>query len=295
MIVVTAPTGLIGHQVLHNLLDSDEPIRVIARDPSRLPAHTRERVEVVEGSHGDLDVVTRAFAGAHSVFWLVPPDPHAESVEAAYVGFSRPACDAFKNQGVKQVIGVSAFGRGTAVARNAGYVTASLAMDDLIASTGVSYRALTMPSFMDNLLRQVESIKNLGMFSLPISGDLKQPSCATRDIATVAAKLLLDHSWSGVESRPVLGPEDLSYNDMAQIMSEVLGKPVRFQQLTPGETFKARLLQRGMSEAMAQGYLDMWIAYNQELVTAEPRTPNSTTPTSFRQWCEEVLKPAVLA
>jgi hypothetical protein len=28
---------------------------------------------------------------------------------------------------------------------------------------------------------------------------------------------------------------------------------------------------------------------------AEPRTPLSTTPTSFRQWCEEVLKPAVLA
>ena len=93
MIVVTTPTGLIGHQVLTNLLESDEPIRMIVRDPSRLPAHTRERVEVVQGSHGDIDVVTRAFAGADTVFWLVPPDPHAESVEAAYVDFSRPACD----------------------------------------------------------------------------------------------------------------------------------------------------------------------------------------------------------
>ena len=107
--------------------------------------------------------------------------------------------------------------------RTHGLVTASLAMDNLIASTGVSYRALTNPSFMDNLLRQVESIKRQGLFSLPISGDLKQPSCATRDIAAVAARLLLDHSWSGVASRPVLGPEDLSYHDMARIMSEVLG------------------------------------------------------------------------
>jgi hypothetical protein len=49
--------------------------------------------------------------------------------------------------------------------RNAGWVTASLAMDDLIAGTGVSYRALTMPSFMDNILRQVEAIKSRGMFS----------------------------------------------------------------------------------------------------------------------------------
>jgi uncharacterized protein YbjT (DUF2867 family) len=295
MIVITTPTGQIGHQVLHNLLGNDEPIRVIVRDPSRLSPRERERVEVAQGSHGDLDIVTRAFAGADSVFWVVSPNPHAESVEAAYVGFSRPACEAFKSQGVKRVVGVSAFGRGTAVAAHAGYVTASLAMDDLIASTGVSYRALTMPAFMDNLLRQVESIKNQGMFSFPMSGDLKQPTCATRDIATVAARLLLDHSWSGVESRPVLGPEDLSYNDMAQIMSEVLGKPVRFQQLTTGETFKARLLQSGRSEAMAQGYLDMWTAYNEGFVTTEPRTPESTTPTSFRQWCEEVLKPAVLS
>jgi uncharacterized protein YbjT (DUF2867 family) len=293
MIVVTAPIGLIGHQVLDNLLDSFEPIRVIARDPSRLPAHTRERIEVVQGSHGDRDVVTRAFAGADSVFWLVPPDPRAGSIESAYVDFTRPACEAFKRQGVKRVVGVSTLGRGTPWAAHAGLVTASLAMDDLIASTGVSYRALTMPSFMDNLLRQVESIKKEGLFSLPISGGLKQPSCATRDIAAVAARLLLDHSWSGVESRPVLGPEDLSYNDMARIMSEVLGTAVRFQQIT-GEAFKARLLARGMSEAMVQGYLDMWVAYDQGLDTAEPRTPESTTPTNFRQWCEDVLRPAVL-
>ena len=63
----------------------------------------------------------------------------------------------------------------------------------------------------------------------------------------------------------------------------------------PGEAFKARLLQRGMSDAMAQANLEMWVAYNQGLDTAEPRTPQSTTPTSFRQWCEEELKPRVMA
>ena len=70
-----------------------------ARDPSRLPSHTRGRVEVVQGSPGDIDVGTKAFAGAGSVFWLVLPDPHAESVEADYVGFTRPAFDAFKSRG----------------------------------------------------------------------------------------------------------------------------------------------------------------------------------------------------
>jgi uncharacterized protein YbjT (DUF2867 family) len=294
MIVVTAPTSDIGRQVLANVLDKGESVRMIARDPSRLSPQTRQRVELVPGSHSDFDVVNKAFTGADAVFWLVPPAPDAKSVEAAYVDFTRPACTAFKSQGVKRVIGVSALGRGTPVAKNAGLVTASLAMDDLIASTGVSYRALTMPSFMDNLLRQVAPIKNQGVFFSPIAGDRKLPACATRDIAAVAAKLLLDHSWSGQGSVAVLGPEDLSFNDMSRIMSEVLGKPVRYQQI-PFDAYKARFIGFGMSEAMAQGMTDMAAAKNDGLDNAEPRTPENTTPTSFRRWCEEVLKPAVLS
>jgi uncharacterized protein YbjT (DUF2867 family) len=292
MIVVTTPTGQIGHQVLENLLGSDEPLRVIARDPSRLPAQTRERVEVVQGSHGDREVVSKALAGADAVFWLVPPDFRAASVEAVYVDFSRPACEAFKSQAIDRVVGVSALGRGTPWAASAGLVSASLAMDDLIASTGVSYRALTMPSFMDNVIRQVDAIKNQGMFFSPIAADRKLPTCATRDIAAVAVKLLLDDSWSGQGSVPVLGPDDLSHDDMAQIMSDVLGRPVRFQQI-PREAYKAGLTEHGMSEAMAQATLDMMVAKDNGIDNAEPRTPESTTPTSFRRWCEDVLEPAV--
>jgi len=294
MIVITTPTGLIGHQVLEHLLDSGEALRVIVRDPSRLAPEARKRVELVEGSHGDPDVVDEAFAGADAVFWLAPPDPRAESVEAAFLDFTRPAAEAFKRHQVKRVVGVSALGRGTPWAAHAGYVSGSLAMDDLIGSTGVGYRALTNPSFMDNILRQTDAIKNQSMFFSPISGDRHLPAVATRDTAAVATRLLLDETWSGVEEVPVLGPEDLSFNDMAEIMSEVLGKPVRFQQI-PFQAYKARFVEFGMSEAMAQGMTDMAAAKNEGLDNAVKRTAENSTPTSFRQWCEEVLKPAVVA
>ena len=114
------------------------------------------------------------------------------------------------------------------------------------------------------------------------------------DDAQNVARLLLDHSWNGQGHVAVLGPEDLSPNEMAQIMSEVLGRPIRYQQI-PGEALKATMVEHGMSEAMAQAMLDMMTAKNEGIDKAEPRTPESTTPTSFRQWCEEVLKPAVLA
>ena len=291
MIVITAPTGNIGQAVVQDLLDKGEAVRVIARDPSRLPPQVRERVEVVQGSHSDVDIVTRAFDGADSVFWLVPPDPKADSLEAAYVDFSRPACEAIRKQGVERVVIVSALGRGWP--KDSGYVSASLAMDDLIMSTGVNCRILTMPSFMDNMLRQVQAIKSQGTFFSPISGDLKTPTCAVRDIAGVAARLLSDLSWTGQAGVPVLGPEDLSCNDMAQIMSEVLAKPVHYQQIS-FDAFKSRLTGFGMSEPMAGGMVAMMVAKNEGMDNMESRTPEGATPTSFRQWCEEVLKPAVL-
>ena len=113
MIIITTPTGQIGRQVLGNLLDSGEQLRVIARDPSQLPAEVREDLDIVEGSHGDAAVVDKAFAGADAVLWLTPADPQAPSVEAAFAGFTRPAAEAFHRHGVRRVVGVSMLGRGT--------------------------------------------------------------------------------------------------------------------------------------------------------------------------------------
>ena len=128
MIVITTPTGDIGSQVLATLLgsasSSGEKLRVIVRDPARLPGPARDRVDVVAGSHGDRGFADRAFAGADALFWVVPPDPHAPSLEAAFSGFTRAAAQALKASGVGHVVGVSALGRGTPVAGRAGLVTA---------------------------------------------------------------------------------------------------------------------------------------------------------------------------
>jgi hypothetical protein len=86
--------------------------------------------------------------------------------------------------------------------------------------------------------------------------------------------LLLDGSWSGTGHVSVLGPEDLSFNDMAQIMSEVLSQPVRYQQI-PGKALKDRLTRARMSDAMAQATVDMMIAKDQAWITPSraPRSP----------------------
>jgi uncharacterized protein YbjT (DUF2867 family) len=292
MIVVTAPTSSIGRQVVQNLLADGAAVRVVARDPARLAPSVAEQVEIVRGSHGDAAVVAEAFAGADSVFWLVPPDPKASSVDEAFVGFSRPAADAFTAQGVRHVVGISALGRGTPVAGKSGLVAGSLALDDLIAGTGVPFQALCMPSFMDNTLRQAASIRTQGILYGPYAPDRPAPSVATRDIAAVAARLLRDDTWTGYAEVPVLGPEDLTYDEMAAIIAETLGRPVRYQQ-TPADAYEKNFLGFGFSDPMARGMLDMALAKNDGLDNGVTRTPEFSTPTTFRQWCLDVLKPAV--
>ena len=293
MIVVTTPTGKIGSQVLKNLLAANVAVRVIARDPAKLAPEVHAKAGIVQGSMDDEQVLNRAFEGAESVFHVVAPSFTADDVMESYLRFARPAARAIRSQGVKRVVAVSVLGRGTALAKNAGPITACLAKDEEIEKTGVAYRALWCPGFMENMLMQLRSLKHQGTFFLPADPDFKTPLVATRDIAASGTRLLLDPSWTGQGGLAVLGPEDLSFNDAAAIMTDVLGQPIRFQPVS-GDAYKAQFMQHGATEVFAQGLVDMMSAKGQGMDNAEPRTAENTTPTSFRQWCEEVLKPAFL-
>ncbi len=293
MIVITTPTGDIGRQVLDRVLDSGQAVRVIARDPSRLPERVRARAEVVPGSHGDADAITRALAGADRLFWLVPPRPfsHPGSAERYYLDFTRPACEAIRGLGAG-VVGVSTLGHG--YQGKAGVLSAALAMDKLIEGTGAAYRALALPFFMENLLRQAQAIKEEGTFSLANTAGRPLLTVATRDAAAAAAALLLDTSWSGQASVPVVSPDNLTPDDMAEVISGTLGRTVRYRQV-PAADRQAAMLRRGASEAMAQDMADMTEAQNNGIYDAEPRDPDSAAPTSFRQWCHDTLTPVAQA
>jgi uncharacterized protein YbjT (DUF2867 family) len=291
MIVITTPTGTIGHQVLDRILDSGETVRVIARDPARLPARVHDQAEVVPGSHGDADVITKALAGADRLFWLVPPPGFRHQGRALdyYLDFTRPASQALASRDVR-VTAISTLGHG--YQGPAGLLSAALAMDELIESTGVPYRTLALPFFMENLLRQAGEMAEQDTFSMAHLADRPLPAIATRDIAAAAATLLLDNSWDGQASVPLTSPDNLTPVDMAQVISAVLGRPIRYRQL-PVDDYQAAFVRRGASPALAQDFADMVAAQNNGIYDAEPREADSVTATTFRQWCEDTLRPAI--
>ncbi|GAA5156192.1 NAD(P)H-binding protein [Amycolatopsis dongchuanensis] len=285
MIVVTTPTGQIGSKLVARLLAEGEPVRVIVRDAAKLGPDVRERVEVVEGSHGDADVLDRALPGADALFWLVPPDMRASSAEAHYLAFARAGADAVRRHGVGHVVGVTSAGHGWP--KPAGLLSAAFAMDAEFERTGVAYRALSMPFYMENLERDLGAIRERGEFSLPYAPDRPLAMIATRDIASTAAGLLTDRSWTGQAHVPVFGPDRLTPNQLADVMSEVMGRSVAYHQ-TSHEDFVTGLTAAGFSTQAIQDMVEMHDAQNDGLYEADwaAATP---TETDFRTWFKEAV------
>lgn len=289
MIVVTTPTGRIGRQLVSLLLEQDADVRVIVRDASQLDDEIRARVEVVEGSHADAAVLDLALPGADALFWLVPPNPAAPSAEEHYLDFARAGVAAIRHHGVGHVVAVTSAGHGWT--KPAGVLSAAFAMDAELRTSGAAYRAVSLPFYMENLLGQADSIGRTGTLSLSCAADQPLAMIATRDIASHAAGLLTDLSWSGQQDVPVFSPDRLTPDEIVRTIGEELGRPVAYQNVALDD-FAAMLRARGASEQAVTDTVDMFAAQD-EGIYDEDWALATIAPTDFRSWCREVLVPAV--
>ncbi len=113
---------------------------------------------------------------------------------------------------------------------------------------------------------------------------------ATRDIAQTAAALLTDRSWTGQENLPLFGPDRLTPEEMAQVMSDVLGRPIDYHQISH-EELALRMAARGVSEQAIRDMTEMNVAQDDGLYEADWAAA-TTGATGFRTWFEEVLRTA---
>ena len=111
MILVTTPTGNIGHHVVDILLRAGKQLRLFVRDAEKLSQNVRNITNVVEGNLHDVEAFTQAATGASAVFFCVPQSSDTEDVRAYYESFSNSATAAFKAAGVTRIVTISG-GRG---------------------------------------------------------------------------------------------------------------------------------------------------------------------------------------
>ncbi len=290
-ILVTTPTGQIGKRVLDELLAPEFSVRIIARNPARLPEEIREQVEVVRGSTDHAETLRRALDGVESLFWCIPTESLQEkNVRGHYERFARAAAQAIRTAGVPRVVTISALGKG--LARNAGPISGLHAMEEMLNASGAAIRHLRCGLFMENLLGQVHPILERGNFSYPMPGHIPIPTTAARDIADAALRWLVRRDWAGIRGVAIHGPEDLSYCQAAAVLERTLKRPVQYHEASPNR-YVQRLVGGGASAEYARSLVEMFAELAQGIARAESRSAESTTPTTFLGWVKSELVPAV--
>ena len=290
-ILVTTPTGNIGRRVLVELLAPEFSVRVISRDPSRLPEEIREQVEVVRGSTDETATFRRALDGVEALFWCVPSASlDTMNVREHYERFAHAACQPIREARTSRIVTISAGGK--RLAGNAGPISGLHAMEDILNQSGATIRHLRCSWFMENFLRQAQQICERGIFSFPMPGHIALPMAAATDIADVALRWLVRRDWKGIEAVSVHGPQDLSFNQAAEVFECVLERPVQYTQLA-ADDFVRNMVRSGASVHYASRLGAMFSQLAVGISRAEPRTPESTTPTTVMAWAERELLPFI--
>ena len=289
-IVVTTPTGNIGSRVVQLLLQAGARPTLLARNPARLDARVLERTDVVRTDLADSDAVVRATRGADALFWLAPfmADPDADPV-AWYAELGVTAARAVTENGIARTVFVSSVGaeKRTGVGEIAGLASTEESLD----ATGSSVLHLRCGYFYTNL--DLDSLRR-GVVRIPAAIDYPQPWVDPRDIGDIAAARLLYGGWSGRNVQAVHGPEDLTLIQVAQILTEALGRPIRAETISE-DALRASLRADGFGDKQVEGMVGMSAVMRPDFVPEDQRSIVTTTPTTLAAWAHARLRPLLQA
>jgi len=292
MFVITGATGKTGGVTAEKLLAKGEKVRVVGRDAKRLERFTQKGAEAFVADLTDAGAVEKAFSGAKAVYAMIPPNMGAPDVLAYQGRVTDAMASAIEKSGITHVVALSSFGADKS--DKVGPVVGLHNLEKkLEAIAGLNVVFLRAGYFMENMLPQVGLIQSLGMMAGPLRPDLPLTMIATRDIGAAAADLLSKLDFTGKQPRYLLGARDVTYVEVARVVSAAIGKPdLTYKQFSSAQ-LKPAFTQMGMSPNMADLLLEMSDSLNSGYMKArEPRSPRNTTPTTVETFVAEVFVPA---
>lgn len=244
MILITGATGTVGSELVKQLVEARQKVRVLVRDPAKA-LKFGNAVEVVKGDLAKPETLAAAFAGVDKAFVLSPPTgPEFPELEGN-------AFNAAKKAGVKQVVKLSGgnlivedFFAGTPFAKWHGE------SEKRLRALGVAWTILR-PAFFDSNLIEFGIMPRGGLF-FP-AGNGKDAPIDPRDIAAVAVKILTTPGHEG-KIYELTGPELLSFAEVVQKTAAVTGKPLKFVDV-PEAAWHQEMLSAGAPRPVVESLL----------------------------------------
>ncbi|MBZ4372450.1 NmrA family NAD(P)-binding protein [Corallococcus sp. AS-1-6] len=289
-IVINTPNGNIGRPLVEKLLKAGRKVTLISRTPEKVADLVKQGARLVQGSIDEQATLDAALAGAEALFWLSPPAIRPDFHDWAKANGQR-AAERVKAHGVKRVVMLSSVGAQSGA--GTGPVSAMKSIEEAFQAAAPDVVSLRAGFFMENLLRDVPGLAKAGALYSSNPETQPFPMVATADIAAKAAEFLLDPSWTGHRYVGVHGPKDLTYPEVASILTQVLGQPVKYVRVGLDDLRKG-MLGAGMPAFAADTFVEMYGAIQDgRMASAEPRSKETTTPTTLAEFASTVLKPAV--
>ncbi|WP_407562414.1 NAD(P)H-binding protein [Streptomyces sp. 184] len=285
-IVVTTPTGHVGSRVVRLLLQAGVRPRVLVRDPARLDPATCDLVDVRPGDLTDAAFVRESTAGARTVFWVDPtPATDADPV-AASERTAAGVVEAARAGDVERVVLLSSVG--AELRDGAGHIDALGRIEASLDATGADTLHLRCGYFFTNLESALDDLAR-GVLTTQFRPERPMAWVDPRDIGDVVAARLLAEDWKGRVVQGVHGPEDLSFVQVAEVLTGALGRPVRVRAVTDDDV-RAALGSVGLPPGAVEGIVGM-AAGTRDLIPEQPRDVVTTTPTTLAAWAYAHLRP----
>jgi uncharacterized protein YbjT (DUF2867 family) len=215
-ILVTGGSGLVGSQVVRELVARRASVKVLTRDPAKaqkLPAG----VEIVQGNLQEPATVRRVFHGVDAVFLLnvVSPTESQEGLQSVSgMMLARvPRVVYLSVQHADKAAWLPHFG-------------AKVGVEEALRRSGLPFTVLRPNNFYQNDYWYKDVLLQAGIYPQPM-GDVGLSRVDVRDIAEAAAVALTTSGHEG-QVYDVVGPDILTGESTAQIWSRALGRPVRY-------------------------------------------------------------------
>lgn len=283
-IAVTTPNGNVGHHLTRMLVRAGIRPLLLTRHPDQIADELLPHVDVARADSQKVDEVVAATRGVDAIYW-VDPSVMSDDPLADYARATDALVQAVFANGIGRVVFQSSVG--AEKRHGAGEIDGLGATEVALDALDVDVTHLRCGYFFSNLLLDVESLK-AGRLTTVLPLDAPMAWVAPHDIAEVAALTLLDREWSGHRVQAVHGPEDLSWSQVAEILTQQLGRDVTVERIADDE-MRQGLLDAGMPEAMADAVLGMSTGLRDGFVPEQERTVVTTTPTGLRGWVREEL------
>jgi uncharacterized protein YbjT (DUF2867 family) len=253
--LVTGASGHTGSTVAQSLLDSKQKVRVFLRDAAKGERWKKRGAEVAVGNAEDPHAMAAALRGTDAAYLLVPPPaPNATGILARSRRFVDTFVQTVSGSHLKHVVFLSSVG---AQHKDTGIIEGLHVAEKELSALKVPFTFLRAGAFMENWAPVLEAAKE-GQLPTFYRADLKYPQVAAHDVGLLAAGLLSEHPKAHrvVE---LAGPVDASPNDVAVVLSKLLGTEVKVaaspaaQMATAMQAFGFSAELGGLFQTMTEG------------------------------------------